>query len=169
MTDTRAPGLLRRIADGYGRILSFLLAMAVALLVIPVTLQIFARYTDLIPTYIWTEEMSRFCLIWMIMIGAILAQKEGSHFIVDIFPELSPRPAAAMELVSGIFVLIFSAVFLWWGIEFVDFAWFRISELAEIPLWVIHLPWPVLGASWLLFEGQRMADAVRVLLGASAS
>ncbi len=163
MTEPSAPGLFRRISDGYGRVLSFLLAAAVALLIIPVTLQIFARYTDIIPTYIWTEEMSRFCLIWMIMIGAILAQKEGIHFVVDVFPQLAPRGEALVTLVSGVFVLIFSFIFLWWGIEFVDFAWWRTSELADIPLWWIHLPWPVLGGSWLLFQGERMADAWRVL------
>lgn len=165
MVEPRAPGRFRRLSDGYGRLLSFLLAAAVALLIIPVTLQIFARYTPFIPTYIWTEEMSRFCLIWMIMIGAILAQKEGIHFVVDVFPELSPRPAALVDLISGVFVLTFSFIFLWWGIEFVDFAWWRTSELADIPLWWIHLPWPVLGASWLLFQGERMADAIRVLRG----
>lgn len=158
-----APNLLRRLSDAYGHLLSALLALSVAVLVIPVTLQIFARYTPWIPTYIWTEELSRFCLIWMIMIGAILAQKEGIHFIVDLFPELPPRGTAAMELVTGTFVLVFSFVFLWYGIEFVDFGWFRISELAEIPLWWIYLPWPVLGASWLLFQGERMLDAIRVL------
>jgi TRAP-type C4-dicarboxylate transport system permease small subunit len=169
MTEPPAPGLLRRLSDGYGHLLSFLLALSVAVLVLPVTLQIFARYTPWIPTYIWTEELSRFCLIWMIMIGAILAQKEGIHFIVDLFPELPPRGAAAMELVTGVFVLAFSFTFLWWGIEFVDFGWFRISELAEIPLWWIYLPWPVLGASWLVFQGERMWDAVRVLRDGKAA
>ena len=160
---------LRRISDAYGRLLSLLLAVSVAVLVVPVTLQIFARYTPLIPTFIWTEELSRFCLIWMIMIGAILAQKEGIHFIVDVVPDLPPRANAAMELVSSVFVLVFAGVFLWYGIEFVDFGWFRASELTDIPLWWIHLPWPMLGASWLLFQGERVVDAVRVLSGRDAA
>ncbi len=40
-----------------------LLIVSVAVLVIPVTLQIFSRYTSCIPSYIWTEEMARFCLV----------------------------------------------------------------------------------------------------------
>ncbi len=163
MTDVTAPGLIRRLSDAYGRLLSFLLAASVALLVVPVTLQIVSRYTDLIPTYIWTEEMSRFCLIWMIMIGAILAQKENIHFIVDVFPNLSPKATAALELFTSVFILIFAGIFVWWGIWFVDFAWWRTSELADIPLWWIHLPWPVLGVSWVIFQGERVADALRVL------
>ncbi len=34
-------------------------------------------------------------------------------------------------------LLALGLVFVWFGIEFVDFAWYR-SELAELPLWLIH-------------------------------
>jgi TRAP-type C4-dicarboxylate transport system permease small subunit len=156
-------GLVRRAAALYARLLSALLAILVLLLVFPVTLQVVSRQTHLLPHYIWTEEMARFMLIWTIMIGAIVGQKEGIHFIVDLWPELKGRMRAFMDIVSGLFVLTFGAVFLWFGIEFVDFAWFRISELAELPLWLIHLPWPILGASWLLFGGEKFVDDIRIL------
>lgn len=157
-------GLVRRAAALYARLLSALLAILVLLLVFPVTLQVVSRQTHLLPHYIWTEEMARFMLIWTIMIGAIVGQKEGIHFIVDLWPELKGRKRAFMDIVSGLFVLAFGAVFLWFGIEFVDFAWFRISELAELPLWLIHLPWPILGASWLLFGGEKFVDDIHVLV-----
>ena len=157
-------GLVRRAAALYARLLSALLTILVLLLVFPVTLQVVSRQTHLLPHYIWTEEMARFMLIWTIMIGAIVGQKEGIHFIVDLWPELKGRMRAFMDIVSGLFVLTFGAVFLWFGIEFVDFAWFRISELAELPLWLIHLPWPILGASWLLFGGEKFVDDIRILI-----
>ena len=62
-----------------------------AILVIPVSLQIFSRYTELIPSYIWTEEMARFLFIWTIMIGAMIGVRESTHFEVDVWPQLSPR------------------------------------------------------------------------------
>jgi TRAP-type C4-dicarboxylate transport system permease small subunit len=61
-------------------------------------------------------------------------------------------------------VLIFGGVFLWWGIEFTDFAWFRISELAELPLWLIHIAWPIAGFTWIVFQGERMWDDLQILL-----
>lgn len=157
-------GLVRRAAALYARLLSALLAILVLLLVFPVTLQVVSRQTHLLPHYIWTEEMARFMLVWTIMIGAMIGQREGIHFIVDLWPELKGRMRAFMDIVSGVFVLLFGAVFLWFGIEFVDFAWFRISELAELPLWLIHLPWPILGASWLLFGGEKFVDDIHVLI-----
>lgn len=157
-------GLVRRAADAYARLLSTLLAISVLILVFPVTLQVVSRQTALLPHYIWTEEMARFLLVWTIMIGAIVGQREGIHFIVDLWPRLTGRFRAFMDLVSGVFVLAFGAVFLWFGIEFVDFAWFRISELAELPLWLIHLPWPILGVSWLLFAGEKFVADIGVLI-----
>ena len=143
----------------------WLTTMMVAVLVVPVSLQIFSRYTALVPAYIWTEELARFCLVYAVMLGAMLAVREGTHFTVDVFPRLPPRGEAAVELVSGAFVLLFALVFLWWGWEFTEFAVYRISELAELPLWTIHAAWPVAGAVWLLFQAERMADAVLVLRG----
>ena len=160
--------MFRKLTYWYGRLLTGLLALSVAILIIPVSLQIFSRYTDLIPSYIWTEEMARFLFIWMIMIGAMLGVREGTHFEVDLWPRMSPRATAALNLVSGVFVLVFALVFVWWGLEFTRFAWNRISELAELPLWLIHLPWPLTGITWLIFGGERMVDNVRILIGRPA-
>ena len=54
------PSLWRRVTAAYAKLLEFLLAVCVGILVIPVTLQIISRYTPFIPSYIWTEEMARF-------------------------------------------------------------------------------------------------------------
>lgn len=163
-----APPALRAVNRVLAGTILFLLIVTVGVLVIPVSLQIFSRYTALIPSYIWTEELARFCLVYAVMLGAMLAVREGTHFTVDVFPKLSPRGTAKMELLSGSFILVFAFVFLWWGIEFTDFAWWRISELAELPLWIIHVAWPVAGAVWLLFQAERMLDAVAVLRGEAA-
>jgi TRAP-type C4-dicarboxylate transport system permease small subunit len=160
--------MLRTITDWYGRLLSWLLVASVAILVVPVSLQIFSRYTALIPSYIWTEEMARFFFIWSIMVGAMVGIREGTHFVVDLWPAMSARPQAAMRLVSAAFVLVFAAAFLWWGIDFTRFAFNRISELAELPLWYIHVAWPLAGATWILFLGEQAWNDVKVLAGKAA-
>lgn len=165
MSPSQARNWFRQATSLYGQILSLLLVVSVAILVVPVSLQIFSRFTEIIPRYIWTEEMARFLFVWSIMLGANLGVREGTHFTVDVFPRLGKRTEALVSLVSGIFILVFAFVFLWWGIEFTEFALNRISELAELPLWYIHVAWPITGFSWLLFQGERMYDSLRVLLG----
>ena len=131
MRETGLRHAVQRLADFYSRILSALLALCVFILIFPVALQVFARFTDFLPHYIWTEEMARFLLVWTIMIGAMVGLKEGIHFNVDLWPDLKGRARAALDLVTGVFVLAFAAAVLWYGMEVVEFAWFRISELAE--------------------------------------
>ena len=163
-----ARGGFRRATFVYSRFLDLLLVLTVVVLIIPVTLQIFARFTELLPRYIWTEEAARFLLVWMVMIGGMIGVREGSHFVVDLFPSMTGRRKALLDIISGVFVLIFAFIFLWYGIEFTEFAWLRISELAEWPLWLIHIAWPIAGFSWLLFAGERMWDDVAILLGKDA-
>ena len=156
---------MKKILDRYHRFLTVLMVVAVAVLIFPITLQIISRYTALIPSYIWTEELSRFLFIWMVMLGAMIGVREGTHFDVDLWPELSPRAAAKLRIVSNLFVLIFALVFSWWGIKFVQFGWDQDSELAELPMRYIFIAWPVAGFTWLLFLGESFAKAFRVLSG----
>jgi TRAP-type transport system small permease protein len=156
-------GSIRRFNALYSRLLSMLLVFSVGILIIPVSLQIFSRYTALVPTYIWTEEMARFLFVWMVMIGAMMGVRDGTHFEVDVWPQLGPRAAALLKIVTSVFVLGFALVFIWGGWLFTSFAWKRFSELAELPLWMIHIAWPLTGVTWLLFQGEQMVDAIKVL------
>jgi TRAP-type transport system small permease protein len=157
--------LWRKFTAAYSWLLSWLLVISVAILIIPVSLQIFSRYTALIPSYIWTEEMARFLFIWMIMIGAMIGVREGTHFEVDLWPRLGRRPEAAVRLMASVGVLVMALVFVWAGIEFTRFGWNRTSELAELPLWMIHIAWPVTGFTWLVFLSEQMWDNLTVLTG----
>lgn len=158
-----APTPWRRLTDAYAALISWLLVITIGVLVIPVSLQIFSRYTALIPSYIWTEELARFVFVWSIMLGAMLGIKEGTHFVVDVWPLLPARAAALLDIVGNLCVLVFAVVFVWFGIEFTEFAWGRISELAELPLWLIHVAWPIAGVTWIMFGGERLLRDVRIL------
>jgi hypothetical protein len=97
------------------------------------------------------------------MIGAMIGVRESSHFEVDVWPRLSRRAEAGVRLIARLGVLVIALVFVWSGYEFTAFAWYRISELAELPLWLIHIAWPITGATWLIFLGEQMWDEINVL------
>ncbi len=156
---------MRKIIDGYHRLLTWLMVATVAILIIPVSLQIFSRFTELIPSYIWTEELARFLFIWMIMLGAMIGIREGTHFDVDLLPALPPRATAALQIVTHLFILVFALVFLYWGIAFVQFGWNQLSELAELPMPYIFFAWPIAGLTWILFLGERFWINLRTLFG----
>jgi TRAP-type transport system small permease protein len=155
----------RRFTALYSQLLSILLALSVGILVLPVTLQIVSRYTALIPSYIWTEEMARFLFVWTVMIGAMIGVRESTHFEVDVWPRVGRRVEAGVKLLAGLGVLALALVFLVAGLEFTRFAWNRISELAELPLWLIHMAWPLTGLTWVVFLGEQMLENLRIIAG----
>ena len=157
---------MSRLLSAWHRLLVALMVGAVGILVVPVTLQVVSRYTQLIPSYIWTEELSRFLFIWMVMIGAMVGVREGTHFEVDVWPDLEPRPRALLAVVSDLAVLVFALVFVVWGVQFVRFGWDQSSELAELPMPWIFAAWPLAGITWVVFLGERLAGNLRVLSGA---
>ena len=167
-TQTPRRTLWRAFTALYAEFLSWLLVFSVGILVIPVTLQIVSRYTDLIPSYIWTEELARFMFIWTIMIGAMIGVRESTHFEVDVWPQVPPRVEAFARLLGRLGVLAIAIIFVSAGIEFTKFAWRRTSELADLPLWLIHVAWPVTGATWIIFLGQQFVDDLKIIFGSKS-
>jgi TRAP-type C4-dicarboxylate transport system permease small subunit len=136
------------------------------LLIVPVTLQILSRYTGLIPRYIWTEEVARFCFIWIIMVGATIAVRDGTHFEVDVLPLPSrPKVEAIVRLVVCGFMLVFTGVFVLYGYQYAMFGWIQTSELTGVNMIVIHGVYFLVGVTWVLFLGERIWFAIAVLCG----
>ena len=160
-----ARGMFRRISFLYSRVLDLLLVLSVAAIIIPVTLQIFARFTEWLPRYIWTEEIARFCFVWVIMLGAMIGVREGTHFELDALPRSrNPRIEAAMRLLVRLGVLIVALIFLYYGWQFVRFGWNQTSEIAELPMPWIFAAWPLAGLTWVAFLAEQSAPDVRILL-----
>jgi TRAP-type C4-dicarboxylate transport system permease small subunit len=105
----------------------------------------------------------------MIMLGAMVGIRDGAHFDVDLWPVLRPRANALLRIVANLFVLALALVFLWYGIKFVQFGWSQNSELAELPMPFIFIAWPLAGATWLLFLGEKFLADVRTVLAPPGS
>lgn len=155
---------MKAIIDTYFRLLQFILTALLFLLVIPVTLQIVARYTEFIPRYIWTEEAARFLFIWIIMIGATIAVRERTHFDVDILPKpTTPRGKAIGELIVDCAVLVVALVFLLYGYGYTVFGYGQTSELTGINMASMHAAFLLAGMTWIVFIAERALSALAVL------
>ncbi len=157
---------MRALNDWIYRGLKALLTLLLAVLIVPVTMQIVARFTDLIPSYIWTEEMARFCLIWIIMIGASVGVRDRSHFDVDMLPHpATARGQAASRMVVDFAILLVALIFLGFGWRFAQFGLDQESELTGINMVTIHIAWPFAGFTWLLFTLEKLIEDWQLLKG----
>ncbi len=157
---------MKKILDAYYRLLQVLLATLMGLLIVPVTMQIFSRYIGLIPRYIWTEEIARFCFIWIILIGSMIAVRDGSHFTVDLLPAAKTKRGEAIgHLFVDFIMALVAVIFVVWGWPLVQFGLLQTSEIAELPMITIYIAWPIAGVTWLLFLGEDAVENVKKLLG----
>lgn len=156
---------MRSLLEGYYRLLKVLLTLLMGLMIVPVTLQILSRFVDAIPRYIWTEEVARFCFVWMIMIGSVIAVKEGTHFNVDLLPSPRTRRGKAFfGLLTHAAMALMAVVFAWHGWEFARFGFKQTSEMSGINMVSIYVSFPVAGLSWMLFLLDRLAVDLAIVL-----
>ena len=154
---------MRKILNGYYKFLKVALATLMGLLVIPVVLQIISRYIGIIPRYIWTEEMARFCFIWVILVGSMIAVRDGTHFAVDLFPKPKTlRGKAISNMFVDFWILITAIIFIVWGWPLVKFGLLQTSEMAELPMVFIYMAWPVAGITWVLFLLEKFVDNIKL-------
>ena len=157
---------MKKFLDGYYRLLQVLLTLLMGLLMVPVTMQIFSRYIGLIPRYIWTEEIARFCFIWIILIGAMIAVRDGSHFAVDLLPHpKTKRGEAVGRMFVDFIIFLVALIFIVWGWPLVQFGLLQSSEIAELPMITIYIAWPLAGVTWILFLGEKLADNIKLFRG----
>jgi TRAP-type C4-dicarboxylate transport system permease small subunit len=153
---------MKKILDAYYRALQILLATLMGLLIVPVSMQIFSRYIGLIPRYIWTEEIARFCFIWIILIGSMIAVRDGSHFAVDLLPPAKTKRGEAIGRLFVDFIMgLVGVIFIVWGWPLVKFGLLQTSEIAELPMVTIYIAWPIAGVTWLLFLGENAVENVK--------
>ncbi len=154
---------MRTLNDWIYRAIRSLLTLLIAVMIVPVTIQIASRFVDFIPRYIWTEEVARFCLIWMIMLGATISVRDGTHFDVDVLP--TPRTARGKALARTfvhLSILVVALIFVWFGVGFAEFGYIQNSEMTGINMLTMHIAWPLAGVVWILFLAEKFAEDYRL-------
>jgi TRAP-type C4-dicarboxylate transport system permease small subunit len=155
---------MKRTADWVYQALQKLLTLLMGLLMLPIVLQIVARFSPSIPHLIWTEEVARFCFIWIIMIGAMIGVRDEAHFHLDLLSQ--PRNARTRAIralwVHGA-MLVMALTFVWFGYRFALFGWAQASELTGLNMLTIHAAWPISGIVFTLFLSEKIAGDMALM------
>ena len=103
----------------------------------------------------WTEELARFLLIWVSLLGGALAYGAKAHLGVDYFmKKLDQKSQNLAEIVVHIIVLLFSViVFFYGGINYcIDrFMAGQTSSALKLDIGYVYLALPVSGVFFVLF------------------
>ena len=152
--------MVGRLLETFCNGLRILLGCLMALLAIPVSMQVISRYTGFIPTYLWTEELATFIFVWVVMIGSMVAIWDGTHFDVVITPD-AKRPLGVLlqKCVVYLFIMVFAMLFAWYGIEYAKVGSIQSSVMMRANLLWTYITVPVAGVVWAIFSGYRLYEA----------
>lgn len=136
-------GAAARLARGLERALDLLLAAMLAVLVASLAWQVFGRYVlDRAPS--WSEELARFLMVWITMLGAAAVSRGHGHIAVTTLPDaLGPGLRRALGVVRDLVVLWVAWTIGVHGAALADLLSFQASPAFEVSM---ALPYAALPA-----------------------
>lgn len=155
-----------RLLDGFCKGLRIFLGVLMGALAIPVAMQVLSRYTGIIPSYLWTEELATFLFVWIVMIGSVVAVWDGTHFDVRITRDAtSPLMKLIQNGVVHFAIMLFGALFLIYGVEYAEFGGKQRSVMMRANLMITHISVPIAGGFWMLLSGYRLTQEIALFRG----
>ena len=135
------------------------LAILMTAMVGSVVWQVLSRYLFVVPAA-WTEELARFLLIWIGMLGASYAYRQGSHLGIDLLAnKLAEAGKQRLHSIVHIVCLLFAAsVLVVGGGSLVSMTWELKQYSAAIGLPIAYV-YSVIPASGVLIS-VFAADAI---------
>ncbi len=153
--------MLGRLLDGFCKGLRILLGVLMGALAIPVAMQVLSRYTGIIKSFLWTEELATFLFVWIVMIGSVVAVWDGTHFDVRITRNAtSPFTKLIQNGVVHFAIMLFGALFLFYGVEYAEFGGKQRSVMMRANLMITHISVPIAGGFWMLLSGYRLSQEI---------
>lgn len=148
--------MLSRTLQGIDRVLSAVLAALIVVMVASVTWQVISRYLLGAPSS-WTEELARFTLVWIGLLGGAHAYRRRLHLGLDLLEtRLAGRARRLQSLAVHVTVAAFAAtVLIGGGFELIRLA----TQLGQstpalgLPMGAVYAALPVSGALMLMHAG----------------
>lgn len=134
------------------KILYYVLALLMFVMVSVVTAQVISRYVFGNP-FTWTEEMARYTFVWLSMLGLAVGVKYGSHIALDILvKKLQGAAQKGLMIVNQLFILAFGAFLTYSGMKIVEIGSRQHSPSLELPMQWVYVVIPVAGVLVIFFS-----------------
>ena len=132
-------------------------------LVITVFLQVVSRYIFHNPL-MWSEEVARFLLFWVALMGASLSVKTKRHFTIDFFtPEkIQNRTIKRIfQIIPHLCIMLFALVMIIVGYQYCQMGRFRVGPSSNINMRYIYMAIPIAGVTMMVYSLYHLIQLVK--------
>ncbi|MDZ7271319.1 MAG: TRAP transporter small permease, partial [candidate division KSB1 bacterium] len=154
---------MEKATEWVTRVLGWFLSVLMATMVIDVTWQVFTRFVLRNPSS-YTEEIARFQLVWIGLLGASYAYRTKAHLGIDVLAaKLKGNRKRLLEIIINLLVLAFAFfVMVVGGIRLVRLTFIlrQVSAALGIPIGYVYIVVPLSGVLIIYFALYFIIGAV---------
>jgi TRAP-type C4-dicarboxylate transport system permease small subunit len=151
--------VVKKLIDGYCRIIAYLIAAALALMVVLVFGNVLMRY-GFNSGFTVSEELSRWLFVWLTFLGAVVALRDNAHLGTDML--VSKLGPLGKRICMGLSLLLM--LYCLWLLFKGTYEQFKVNVDSQSPVMEVSLGWfyacgmafSVLGAPILLMDLYRL-------------
>ncbi|WP_020534976.1 TRAP transporter small permease [Lewinella cohaerens] len=150
---------MRNIINTY---LGYILVFLMALMTLDVLWGVFTRYA-MGSQADWSEELARFLLIWIGMLGAAYASGQHKHLAIDLlFPKLNPDNQRRLFVFINLLITVFAFAVLVIGgfrLMYITQVLGQLSAALRVPMFLVYAVLPVSGLLVMYFKVSDLQSA----------
>ena len=152
--------MLRSLLRGCDRTAAIVACALVVMLLGCVALGVISR--GLGAPFIWTDELSRFLMVWLAVAGWILASRKRIHVRIRYLQDkLPPRMHAAVETIFQVALTTFGLLIAWYGIGLVAKSIdLEATSLPIVMAWM-YVPMVLAGIVMALQGAAEVVESIR--------
>ncbi|MGW8220951.1 MAG: TRAP transporter small permease [Syntrophobacteria bacterium] len=153
--------MLSRISNQLNSITEAVCCVFLLAMTLTVALQVICRYV-LGAALTWSEEFSRYGLVWIAFLGGSMAVKRGAHMGVEaLVNALSPKTRKIVQLFTLCAVIGFLVIATIKGIELALFNMNQHSPAMGVPMGAVYLAIPTGCLTMLIHASEELLALFR--------
>ncbi|MFC6858727.1 TRAP transporter small permease [Zunongwangia atlantica] len=155
---------MKKVLD---KLLGGALVLLMSFIVLAVLWQVFSRYVLQNPSSV-TEEIARYLLIWIGLLGAAYASGQQEHLSINILPpKLNPENRIKLMIFINILIIAFCVTVLIIGggnLVLMNIELGQNSAALHLPLSVVYMVIPISGVLIIIYKLNEIFNPKKYLL-----
>lgn len=146
------------------KVVALALVILMGIMVLNVTWQVVSRYVFQAPSS-FTDELSRYMLIWLGMLGSAYVAGQNNHLAIDILPQkLTGKPKMRLMIFIHIVIIAFVLPVMILGggnLVYITYVLEQKSATLQVPLAYIYAIIPISGLLVLYYQISSIRGIIR--------
>jgi TRAP-type C4-dicarboxylate transport system permease small subunit len=153
-----------KLKQGLDQFLRVSIALLMGVMVVNVTWQVFSRYVLGDPSS-FTDELARYSMIWLGLLGAAYVSGKNGHLAIDILTaKLQGKSLKYLQLfIHGLVIFFGISVLIWGGgnLVFISQLLQQKSATLQVPLSWIYGVVPISGVLVVFYHGFHISELLK--------